>query len=344
MKVKRFLVGIVAVIGLVAVAQSLSNIITLAKREGQVVSYGSPADWAGYGAVSEIMTKKYGLKHSDTDMSSAEEIAKMDAEKNNPVADVADIGLQFGPIAQNKGVLLAYKNSYWNQIPAWAKDTTGYYSATYYGTIAFLVNTKVVKNVPKTWKDLLKDEYKGMVAIQDPRRAANAQFAVVAASIANGGSENNLTPGIEYFAKLQKSGNLKPIAPNKDTLSKGEVGIGLLWDFQGLAWRKDIPGLVVLIPADGSTFGPYATVINKYTKRPYAARLWIETVLSDEGQIAFARSGARPIRKVKLPKDIEDGLLPDAQYDAAKPITNWKNMENISKNIGERWATEVVGN
>ncbi len=340
MNVWKFGAGVFVTLGVVALAQAA--LLDAAKKEGQIVSYGSPADWAGYGAVSEIM-QGYGLKHTDTDMSSAEEVAKWEAEKSSPVSDVGDIGLQFGPIANAKGLLLNYKNSYWKQLPAWAKDKDGAYTATYYGTISFLVNTNIVKHVPKTFKDLLKPEYKGMVAIQDPRRAANAQFAVIAAAFANGGSENNIQPGIDFFAKLQQIGNLKPVLPNKDTLSKGEVGIGLLYDFQGLAWRKDIPGLVVQIPADGTTYGAYATVINKYSLHPNAAKLWIETVLSDAGQIAFAKSGARPIRKVKLPDDIRANLLPERQYIAAKPITNWANMTDIGKKIGEKWATEVLG-
>ncbi|MDX2005795.1 MAG: extracellular solute-binding protein [Meiothermus sp.] len=342
MKKSWMTIGVVAV-GLVALAQTLNALVDGAKREGQIVSYGSPADWAGYGAISEIMTKRYGLKHSDTDMSSAEEIAKWDAEKNNPVADVGDIGLQFGPIAEDRGVLLAYKHSKWNEIPAWAKDANGLYSATYYGTIVFATNTKIVKNPPKTWKDLLKPEYKGLVGLSDPRRAALGQYAVIAASFAGGGSENNIAPGIKFFADLQKAGNLKPVQPSKDLLAKGEIGVNIMWDFQAFPWKKDLPELNIQVPQDGSTFGPYATVINKYTRRPNAAKLWIETVLSDEGQIAFAKAGARPIRKVKLPKDVEDGLLPEAQYDAAKPITNWRNMENISKGIGEKWATDVLG-
>ncbi|MBI4860011.1 MAG: extracellular solute-binding protein [Candidatus Riflebacteria bacterium] len=315
-----------------------------AKQEGQIVTYGCPADWAGYGAVAEMLQKKIGLSHTDTQMPSMDEITRMAAEKDKPVADIADIGLQFGPIAQDKQVLLAFRHSKWDEIPAWAKDANGLYSATYSGAMAFLVDTKTVKNVPRSWKDLLKPEYKGMVTLQDPRAAANGQFAVIAAAFANGGSEDSLTPGINYFAQLQKSGNLNTAAlPDKDTLLKGQSGVALLWDFQGLAWKKSVPGLEVLIHSDGSTFGPYATVINKYSRHPNAARLWIETVLSDEGQIAFARSGARPIRKVTLPPDVQAGLLPEAQYAVVKPIANWKNMESICKKLAERWTVEVLG-
>jgi putative spermidine/putrescine transport system substrate-binding protein len=324
-------------------AQPVTDLTAGAKTEGEIATYGCPADWAGYGFVSDVMTKTHGLKWTDSNMTSADAIERLTAEKDAPVADIIDIGLQFAPTAVKAGVLLPYKNSQWESIPEWAKDSEGLFAAAYYGTVAFLVNTKKVPNVPKTWKDLLKPEYKGLVTIQDPREAANAQFAVIAASMANGGSENDLDPGIKFFAELRKSGNLIDTLPDKDTLTKGEAGIGLLWDFQGLAWRRDMAELEVLIPSDGSTSGLYTAVINKASKHPNAAKLWIETMLSDEGQVAFARSGARPIRSVPLPQHISEGLLPEAQYTVVKPIENWKDMEAISKKIGERWTAEVLG-
>lgn len=345
----RSWLGIVAgaalALGLVTAvrAEDVKALAAGAKKEGKIVTYGCPADWGGYGAVAGIVKKKAGIEHTDTQMTSMDEINRLDGEKDKPVADIIDIGLQFGPIAVDKGVVAPYKHSKWSDIPDWAKDAEGNYSAAYSGAIAFLVNTKIVKNVPTTWKDLLKPEYKGMVGLQDPRAAANGQFAVIAAAFANGGSEKDLTPGLKYFAELQKSGNLISVLPDKDTLLKGQVGVALLWDFQGIAWRGEVPGLKVLIPKDGSTYGPYAAVINKYSQRPNAAKLWIETTLSDEGQIAFAKAGARPIRKVKLPKKVKANLLPDSQYAAVKPISDWKNMESISKKLGERWAAEVLG-
>ena len=57
------------------------------------------------------LLSKYGLKHVDTDMSSAQEIAKFDAEKNNATADIGDVGAAFGPVAVQKGVTQPYKPS-----------------------------------------------------------------------------------------------------------------------------------------------------------------------------------------------------------------------------------------
>ena len=42
----------------------------------------------------------------------------------------------------------AYKNAYWDEIPDYAKDPDGRWSAAYWGAIAFTVNTDIVTNVP----------------------------------------------------------------------------------------------------------------------------------------------------------------------------------------------------
>jgi putative spermidine/putrescine transport system substrate-binding protein len=344
---KHALIALTAVTGMgfSLAADSMTEIINKAKLEGKIVSYGSPDDWAGYGEIWKLMTSKYGLEHHDTDMSSAEEIAKWVAEKNAPVSDAGDVGLQFVQSGIEQDAFLPYKHSRWNDVPAWGKDSEGKYSAAYYGVISFTVNKNVVKNVPRSWKDLLKPEYKNMIGLDDPRKAAVASYAVIAAAFANGGSEKNIQPGIDYFAKLQKSGKLTPAAPSVANIQKGEVGIAIIWDFSGLAYKKEIgkdTPLEVLIPSDGTTLGAYATVINKYTLHPNAARLFIETVHSNEGQIAMARAGARPIHKVTLPADVKATLIPETQYKSLKPITDWKGMPEVAKRIGEKWATEVL--
>src|SRR5665811_2314721 len=111
-----------------------------ARAGGAVNSYGMPDDWTNFGAIWGVFTAKYGLTHSDTDMSSAEEIQKFDAEKNNPVADMGDIGIQFGPVAITAGVADCYKPTAWDKIPDWAKDPNGCWTAWYQGTIVFAVN------------------------------------------------------------------------------------------------------------------------------------------------------------------------------------------------------------
>ncbi|MBI4861791.1 MAG: extracellular solute-binding protein [Candidatus Riflebacteria bacterium] len=328
----------------IAARADMDAIEGAARKEGIVVSYGCPAGWAGYGAIEKIALKRYGIAHKDIHLPSMEQVTRMVAEKDNPVADVAGIGLQFAPIARDRKILEPYQHTKWDEIPRWAKDKEGFYAGTYTGTLAFLVNTKVVKNVPRAWKDLLRGEYRGLVTMPDPRSTANGQFAVLAAAVALGGSEENLAAGISFFTRLKKLGVLNTaVQPDSQTLAKGTSGIALLWDFQGLAWKKSIPELEIVIPSDGSTSGTYACVINKYARHPWAARCWIEALVSDEGQIAFARAGARPIRKVKLPADVKARLLPEERYKAVKPISDWKKLADLCKKLVEHWKTEVLG-
>ena len=77
----------------------LKTLEAAAKAEGAVNSVGMPDDWANWKGTWEDLAKNYGLKHMDTDMSSAQEIAKFKAEKDNASADIGDVGAAFGPIA-----------------------------------------------------------------------------------------------------------------------------------------------------------------------------------------------------------------------------------------------------
>ena len=91
----------------------------------------------------------------------------------------------------------------------------GYWYGDYYGVMSFLVNTDVQPKVPQDWNDLLDPAYKGQVALSgDPRTSNQAIQAVYAAGLANGGTLDNPQPGLDFFAKLNQSGNLVPTISN----------------------------------------------------------------------------------------------------------------------------------
>ncbi|WP_248919102.1 ABC transporter substrate-binding protein [Pseudomonas entomophila] len=328
-----------------AMAEDLKALEDAARKEGTVNSVGMPDAWANWKGTWEDLAKKYGLKHSDTDMSSAQEIAKFDAEKDNASADIGDVGAAFGPIAATKGVTQPYKPSTWEQVPAWAKDKDGHWALAYTGTIAFIINKDLVKeNAPKSWADLKTGKYK--VAIGDVSTAAQAANGVLAAAIANGGNESNIQPGLLFFADLAKQNRLSMSNPTIQTLEKGEVEVGVVWDFNGLSYREQIDPkrFEVLIPADGSVISGYTTIINKYAKHPNAAKLAREYIFSDAGQTNLAIGNARPIRAehLKLPADVQAKLLPNEQYKAAQPIKNAEAWEATSKALPQKWQEQVI--
>ena len=317
-----------------------------ARKEGAVNSVGMPDAWANWKGTWEDLAKKYGLKHMDTDMSSAQELAKFAAEKDNASADIGDVGAAFGPIAVTQGVSQPYKPSTWDQVPEWAKDKDGHWALAYTGTIAFIINKDLVKEEerPKTWHDLEKGKYK--VAIGDVGTAAQAANGVLAAAIAYKGDEANIAPGLQLFTKLAQQKRLSLANPTIQTLEKGEVEVGVVWDFNGLSYRDQIDPkrFEVLIPSDGSVTSGYTTIINKYAKHPNAAKLAREYIFSDAGQTNLAIGHARPIRAehLKLPADVQAKLLPNDQYGAAQPIKDAAVWEATSKKLPQMWNEQVI--
>jgi putative spermidine/putrescine transport system substrate-binding protein len=340
------LMGTAIALGTQAMASDadLKSLEQAARQEGAVNSVGMPDSWANWKDTWVDLNKLYGLKHVDTDMSSAQEIAKFAAEKDNATADIGDVGAAFGPIAVQQGVTQPYKPSTWAQIPDWAKDADGHWMLAYTGSIAFIVNKQLVKEAPKSWADLKTGKYK--VSIGDVSAAAQAVNGVLAAAIANGGNEKNIQPGLDFFAEIAKQGRLSLSNPTIQTLEKGEVEVGIVWDFNGLSYRDQIDPsrFDVLIPADGSVISGYTTIINKYAKNPNAAKLAREYILSDAGQINLAKGNARPIRAehLTLPAEVKAKLLPNEQYAKVQPIKDAKAWEETSKALPQQWQEHVI--
>ncbi|MBV6290075.1 ABC transporter substrate-binding protein [Pseudomonas aegrilactucae] len=329
-----------------AAGTDLKALEDAARKEGTVNSVGMPDAWANWKGTWADLASKYGLKHMDTDMSSAQEVAKFDAEKDNASADIGDVGAAFGPIAVAKGVTQPYKPSTWDQVPSWAKDADGHWALAYTGTIAFIINKQLVKeaDIPRTWHDLEKGKYK--VAIGDVGTAAQAANGVLAAAIAYKGDEKNIEPGLQLFTKLAQQKRLSLANPTIQTLEKGEIEVGVVWDFNGLSYREQIDPkrFEVLIPSDGTVMSGYTTIINKYARHPNAAKLTREYIFSDAGQTNLAIGHARPIRAehLKLPADVQAKLLPNEQYKAAQPIKDAAAWEATSKALPQKWQEQVI--
>ena len=325
-----------------ASAETFAEIEEAARKEGTVVSLGLPDDWANWGGQWKDIMAKYGVTHTDTDMSSAEEIAKFEAEKANASADIGEVGIEFGPIAQKKGISAPYKPANWDKIPDWAKDPDGHWMLGYTGTIAFIVSKKV-QNPPKTWSDLVQGDYK--VAVGDVGKAAQSNALVLAAAIALGGGEENLQPAIDLFAKLAEQKRLLTIGANPGNMEKGEIEVGIVWDFNALNYRNLVgkDKFDVLIPSEGSVISGYTTTINAYSTRPNIARVVREYIFTEQGQINFAKGFARPILidHITLPPDVAENVLPAEQYAKARPV-NSEQWNNAAKQLGRQWQEQVL--
>ena len=317
-----------------AYAEPSEELIAAAKAEGMLTTIALPHDWCGYGAMIEDFKAKYGLTINELnpDAGSGDEIEAIKANKGNtgPQApDVIDIGLSFGPPAKAEGLLMPYKVATWDTIPDSAKDAEGYWYGDYYGVLAFEVNTDIIKDVPQDWADLLKPEYKNSVALAgDPRASNQAIQGVYAAGLAAGAAAGAPAGegGLQFFAEMNKAGNFVPVIGKVASVAQGSTPILVRWDYNALADRDTLDGnppIEVVVPKTGVVAGVYVQAISAYAPHPNAAKLWMEYLYSDEGQLGWLRGYCHPIRfndlvaRGVIPQDLLDALPPAAAYEAA---------------------------
>jgi len=325
-------------------------LIAAAQAEGTLSTIALPRNWCNYGEVIDSFKAKYGLEVNELNPNagSGDEIQAIRAnrESKGPQApDVIDVGYAFGANAKAAKLIQPYQVSTWDTIPETAKDPEGYWYGDYYGVMAFMVNTDVVENVPQDWPDLLKPEYKSQIGLSgNPASSNQAIQTVYAATLANGGSLDDVQPGLDFFGQLFLAGNLVPVISNNGLVARGETPIRLTWDYLALGGKDELAGnppIEVVIPASGRFAGVYVQAISAYAPHPNAAKLWMEHLYSDEGQIMWLKGYCHPIREDDLrarsvvPQELLDKLpsVEGAVFPSAEQLGNARNV------ITTAWAS-----
>jgi putative spermidine/putrescine transport system substrate-binding protein len=286
----------------------IKKLIAAAKKEGQLNVIALPHDWANYGQIISTFKRKYGLKMNEDNPNgtSAQEnqaIRSLKGDKRAP--DVVDVGPSFAIAGAGEGLYAPYRVAKYKTIPARMKDARARWYGDYWGAISIGYNSNLVKPAPKTFKDLLKSDYKNKVALNgNPLTSNSAVSGVFAAALANGGSLNDVGPGIDFFRQLKKAGNFIPVDGTPQTVASGQTPIVIDWDYLNLAYRKEFPAVhwQTVIPSDGVYGSFYCQAVNATAPHPNAARLWMEFLYSDQGQLLWLKGYSHPARFQDLAK------------------------------------------
>lgn len=315
-----------------------------------------PDEWANYKGILASFGEKYPdveYPVANPDASSKEEMeAVQTLAGQDDMPDNVDVSPAVAQEMVDAGLFEPYVLTSDAEIPAGLKDAESNWTAAYYGIMAITTNTKIVPVAPTSFADLAKPEYKGLVALNgDPRESGAAFAAVMAASLANGGSADDIMPGIQFFADLKASGNLGGTDVTKETVLSGETPIGIDWSYNvpGLAAELDAAGITyeTHFPSDGIYGGFYGQGIIKDSPHQACSKLWMEHIFSNEGALGYLEGGAVPARiealtaaglvteevKANLPPDeliAQISFLTPSQIDAAKAT------------LAEQWGTMVA--
>ena len=307
------------------------------------ICYNCPPEWADWGTQLNAIKSKVGVTVPPDNKNSGQSLAQLVAEKASPVADVTYLGVTFGIQARKEGVVTPYKPAAWNDIPAGLKDADGNWFTIHSGTLGFMVNVDALKGkpIPKTWADLLKPEYKGLIGYLDPSSAFVGYVGAVAINQARGGTLDNFGPAIDYFKALMKN---EPIVPKQTSYARvlsGEIAILLDYDFNAYrAKYKDKANVEFVVPAEGSLVVPYVmSLVNKGPNQVNGKKV-LDFVLSDEGQAIWANAYLRPVRANAIPKEVQARFLPASEYAKAKTV-DYGKMAEVQKAFSDRYLKEI---
>ena len=334
-------------------------LVSACKTEGMLTIIATPPNWANYGELFADFEATTGvtLNSLDPNAGSADELAAIEANKGNkgPQApDIVDVGYAYGAQGVAAGDYQAYEGTYWSKLPANilgipTYDPTGLWTVGYYGIMVIETNTTVIQNPPKNWSDLLKPAYKGQVALAgDPQSSNQAIMAVYAAALANGGSLDNAQPGLDFFKQLNAAGNFVPVIAKVGTIAQGATPIELAWNYNALGDQQSLAGnppLEIDYPSP-SIGGAYVQAISAYAPHPNCAKVWMEIIHSDQGQLAWIKGGASAVSEADMitrgaiPAD-ELKTLPDPKVLAAAVAPTVAQLTAAKALITGGWLSSV---
>lgn len=326
----------------------MDALVAAAKQEGALNVIALPPDWANYGAVIEAFKAKYGItvNSAQPDASSQDEITAAKQLKGTSRApDVFDLGPAVA--LANTDLFAPYKVATWADIPDSLKEPSGLWFSDYGGYMSIGYDAKKVP-APTSVRDLLGSAYKGKVALNgDPTQAGAAFAGVVTAALGNGGSADNIAPGVEFFKELKKVGNFLPVDPTPATIESGQTPVVFDWDYLNAAQAVKLQGKLdwrVVIPKNAVYGSYYVQAINKDAPHPAAARLWEEFLYSDTGQNLWLQGFARPVRADAM---LKAGTIDQAAYARlpkvpGTPVFMTMDQINAAKQyLATHWAAAV---
>ena len=297
----------------------MDALVTAAKKEGTLNVIALPPDWANYGEIISSFKAKYGItvNSANPSGSSQDEVNAVNQQKGTDRApDVLDIGMAVA--LANTALFAPYQVSTWADIPDSQKDAGSLWYQDYGGYMSIGYDSAKVPAMTSV-ADLLGPAYKGKVALNgDPTKANAALNGVMMANLAQGGTLDDISKGVDFFHQLKQAGNFVPVQATTATVKNGTTPVVFDWDYLSASHGKDVPTWKIFVPSNAVLGGYYAQAINKAAPHPAAARLWEEYLYSDAGQNLWLKGGARPVRMDAMTKS---GTIDSAAAAALPPVS-----------------------
>ena len=248
--------------------------------------------------------EKYGIEVEVQSMRTGECTERIVSEAANPQADVMYGGVNYAVALNYADYFEPYTAKGDDQLEEAYQNTNGV--ATHYcldGSGALLINEKVFRDLGldpdefKGYDDLLWPELKGHIAMGDPTASASS-WAELTNMLLVMGDEPYDEKAWEWVGKFidQISG----IIGSSSTIYKGtvdgEYAVGVSYEDGCMSMlvsgAKDVR---LVYPEEGAVWLPAGVAIVKNAPNMDNAKLFVDWLISDEGQNEIAKTTARPV-------------------------------------------------
>lgn len=241
-------------------------------------------------------TEKTGIEVEMFQGTTGKILARMEAEKANPVADVVILAsLPSAQALKADGLTLPYPeaansdklNKEWS-------DAEGNYFSSSASALGIVYNTKLVTTPPTSWADLATAAWKDAVNIPDPTLSGSALDFITGYLSANGDK------GWDLFSQYKANG-VAMAGANQEALdpvitgAKSIVAAGV--DYMAYSSKAKGEPLDIVYPSEGTVVSPRPAAILKSSKNVENAKAFIDYLLSDEAQKLVADAYLIPGRE-----------------------------------------------
>jgi len=311
--------------------------------------YAVQTGWSNWGALMEDFKSEYGVPLNDDQRSSGEALSDLRSHAQNPTHSAYNGGYTFGILAMQDDLTQAYKPANWDKVPEKLKTDNGHMTATRRMTTMVTYRKDIYEengwDAPETWDDLKRSEIAQGLQIQPPQAAVGLASAL-SINNAYGGSLSDVQPVVDYYTEVKNKGATFAGAVEQK-FTKGEVHTFVEYDYTGLdlkynadAIAEENVGVALLTGPNGEKGAfnqPYGFGMLKGAPNSEACKLFMDYVLSLDGQKKFAEAFVRPIRASEI--EMPDGFPPQSAYDKAQFQVDYQklvsNQGDIIQTIGE---------
>lgn len=269
--------------------------------------------------IQEAFEEKTGMKVEMFQGTTGKILSRLEAEKNNPIADVVVLA----SVASMDGLketdqLQSYKDTEnINKINSDWSDEEGFYYGYSASALGIVYNTKNTKLAPTEWADLSKSEWKGKINIPDPSLSGSAVDFIYGFTE----EDKNAWDTIQSWKinGLQLNGANKEALDAVITGDKDATISGV--DYMAYKAIADGEPIEIVYPQSGTVVSPRAVGIMKDAKNVKGAQAYVDFLLSDEGQKQVADA-------YLLPGNKEIPVKERAALDEIPQLNiNWKDAE-----------------